>query len=291
MQQPRLEDSSVLVVGIVRNGESTVEAAVHGLAAALAPARQLRWFVVESDSDDATQDALARLAAADPGFAWESQGRLAGRMPRRTERIAHCRNRCAEIARSPDHADADWVAVADLDGVNSALTAEGVASCWRHSGWDVCTASQAGPYYDIWALRHPHWCPGDCWRDQAAMVPFCGPRQATETAVRARMVTLDPAADPIEVDSAFGGFAIYRREVFDHCAYQGLDAEGRELCEHVPFHAQVRARSFRIVINPAMINAGYTEHTAILRPRARLLRGAKRELNRLARRAKAVVGG
>ena len=56
--------------------------------------------------------------------------------------------------------------------------------------------------------------------------------------------------------------------------YRGLEPDGSEICEHVTFHAELRARQQRIFINPRMINAAYTDHTLHLLFRRRLLRRA-----------------
>jgi hypothetical protein len=84
---------------------------------------------------------------------------------------------------------------------------------------------------------------------------------ATFAAVYARMVTIPQDGEWIEVDSAFGGLAIYRRDCLRHARYIGLNKTGREICEHVPFHMALRKRGSRIFVNPKLINCAYTEHS------------------------------
>ena len=85
------------------------------------------------------------------------------RYPLRTQRIAFCRNYYLKlIEESTEYNDVDYVVIADLDGVNYHLLPSSVATCWTRSNWDVCTANQYGPYYDIYALRHSLWSPNDC---------------------------------------------------------------------------------------------------------------------------------
>ena len=43
----------------------------------------------------------------------------------------------------------------------------------------------------------------------------------------------------LEVDSAFGGLAIYPREAVEGLMYVGLDASGNEICEHVQFSMNI----------------------------------------------------
>ena len=110
------------------------------------------------------------------------------------------------IRESPHYQNVDYV-VADLDGVNAEFSSEAVANCWLRSGWDVCTANQDGPYYDIWALRHPY-----CRRMIAGAIVMqslgLSRFQSMYVSVFAR-IRISVDHDWIEVNSAFGGLAIY----------------------------------------------------------------------------------
>jgi hypothetical protein len=73
--------------------------------------------------------------------------------------------------------------------------------------------------------------------------------------VTAKQVVLDPRAGLIEVDSAFGGLAIYRREAFLAGRYAGTDKRGGfDVADHIPFHDDMRAKGYKIYINCALIN-------------------------------------
>lgn len=257
---PDLE-SELAVVGLVRDGAATLPGAVRGLAAVLPAFRRVRWCVIESDSSDGTVAALEDLARSLPGFTFRSLGRLREQLPERTRRIAHCRNAYLDWLHDefglPDSA---YVLVADLDGVNARLTREGLLSCWQREDWAACTANQIGPYYDIWALRHPEWCAGDCWRESEFLARYSGNADsARRAAVYARMVPIPADTEWIEVESAFGGLALYRAEVLRGVRYDGLTMDGREVCEHVSMNAQIRAAGGRIYINPRLVNADSTE--------------------------------
>jgi hypothetical protein len=248
-----IHTAELVIVGCVRNGAKTLRHAVETLACATAGFAHVEFLVIESDSTDATLDELQRLHERVDCFGFISMGALAQRHPARTERVAACRNRYLDELRSnPRYASADYVMVADLDGVNSDLRPEAVQSCWRSSlSWDVCTANQRDGYYDIWALRNAGALPGldgdSC------------------------MAQLKPEAEWIEVASAYGGLAIYRREALLDGRYSGV-LDGKSICEHVPLHSELRAKGWRIFINPALINAHRTDHSARIRLRVRLRR-------------------
>lgn len=268
-------EASILVVGTVRNCEKSIKADVDRIGAALSSFKRVQWLAVESDSDDATVGVLESLKHNQPGFDYFALGELRSKIPKRTERLAFCRNKYAEAIRSSDSYDAvDFIAVADFDGVNSSISAAAVESCWRRDDWDACTANQGGPYYDIWTLRHEHWCPGDCWREYKFLRQYtANGERARYASVSSRMITIPKSSEWIDVESAFGGFAIYRRKWFDIVEYIGVTDDGEEVCEHVSINLTMRTAGAKIFINPQLINANLTPHTRHLRFPRSLIRG------------------
>jgi hypothetical protein len=273
-----VQSSSVVIVGLARNCQRTLRADVARLSWAAGAFRRRQVLVVESDSTDGTRDILAKMAKQTSDFRSLSLGNLQQQCPLRTDRIAYCRNAyLAELRTSPTYSGVDYVIVADLDGVNSRLTPAALATCWSdHVGsWDVCTANQSGPYYDVWALRHPAWCPGDCWAAFQELEPIFGTKAALQLAVWSKMVHIPRTAAPIQVRSAFGGLAVYRAAaLLEDVKYVGLTDAGAEVCEHVALHEQLVRRGYRIVINPGLVSAGVTSHipTFWFRLRAAVLR-------------------
>lgn len=272
-----LEDSKALVCGVARNCGATLEESLGALRRATAGFRETRVLIVESDSTDATPQILARLSSLGELRAI-CLGNLRREIPSRTQRLAHCRNQLVEEVQSDHCRDVDFVLVADLDGVNGAVTQVGVESAWKsHQPWDVVTANQDGSYYDVWALRHPIWCPGDCWREYRQLRTLFGDEAAHQLAVGSRQMRLPPSAGFVEVESAFGGLGIYKRQAFIAGEYIGIDEQGEETCEHVSFHADLRQRDFRIFINAALINSSQREHLG----RNTLIQKVRRNLRKI----------
>ena len=256
-----LESSSLLICGVSRNCSTTIIADIHRLRDVFADAKNLQMLVIESDSTDDTVSKLHSLSQAIPGFAYESLGALVPVIPRRTDRIAHCRNRYLEIAvTDPKYLDVDYIAVVDLDGVISRLTKTGISSCWDGPCWDVCVANQDGPYYDIWALRHPQWCPTDCWQEYIWLTAHgLSSFSALWQSIYSRMITIPSSSAWVEVDSAFGGFAIYKKSILAKEKYCGSSLSGLEICEHVSVNLAIRLMGGRIYINPRLINGKVTQ--------------------------------
>jgi len=259
------EPASVLVVGVARNCANTLRDTYLTIERALGCFERRHWFVVESDSSDATTNVLRELASLSPDFAYAALGNLRETIPSRTERIAHCRNvYLNEIRTRHSLADDSIVAVADLDGINDLLSRAAVESCFVRDDWSVCTANQLGPYYDIYALRHETWCPDDWWQQHDfARALGIAERDSIRFACHSKMLEIPPTAPWIPVQSAFGGLALYRRQVLlrSSAVYQGAVDSGVGICEHVPLNLALTAAGERIFINPRLINARYTEHT------------------------------
>ena len=259
-------NSKVAIFATARNCAQSVVNDVTKLQSAFASFKNLYWFVVESDSSDDTVARLQDLRQSVANFEYVSLGVLEPSYPLRTERIAFCRNHYLnEFRTNPRLSDAEYIVVADLDGVQDLITAEGVMSCFQRQDWGVCSANQQGLYYDIWALRHPVWSPNDCWQ-QKYMLQDLGlsQEQAAYAAVFSRMIEISRQSGWIEVDSSFGGLAIYKSDALGAATYNGRadnNLWGGQVCEHVAFHMALKARGVRLFINPQMINTALNEHS------------------------------
>ena len=262
-----LSQASVLVVGLARDCEKQICNSIERLSKSFLASKSVQFLIIESDSSDSTVSLLSRESSRRPNLNYKTLGCLSHKFPLRTERIAFCRNYYLQIIRnSIDYQDIDYVVVADLDGVNSLIDSSSVASCWSRSDWDVCTANQSGRYYDIWALRHPLWSPNDCWSQSNFLISAGSNRfESIFSSVLVRMIKIDSSEDWVEVESAFGGLAIYRKSILDSGTYYvGVNECGDQVCEHVSLHAHIRSMGGRIFINPMMMNTSPREHVKYL---------------------------
>ena len=76
-----------------------------------------------------------------------------------------------------------------------------------------------------------------------------------------KVKTIPTVNEWIEVESSFGGLAIYKKKCFYKNEYVGLYNNGEEICEHVHFNQKLRNNGLKLFINPRLINAKHTEHT------------------------------
>jgi hypothetical protein len=256
------ESSDILLVGLVRNGEKTLLSSIERINSSFSHFKSIKWLIIESDSEDATISILESCVNKFNNFKYITAGKIIEDIPLRTERIAFCRNiYLNEIKKNTEYSLIDFLVVADLDGINDGLTKESIDSCWLRTDWDVCTANQKYAYYDIWALRHPIISPNDCWEQYIILCKKIKSEYSLLISVISRMVEISTDSDWIEVDSAFGGLAIYRRDAIEDDYYLGLRHDTFEICEHVHFHLGMRSKKKKIFINPKLINGGFNEHT------------------------------
>jgi hypothetical protein len=258
-----VRDTEIVILGICRNVSTQLEADVKRLLCSFQDFSKVHFRFVESDSTDSTLDMLRSLAASVPNFKYVTLGNLREQIQERVARICYCRNVCLDILRDdPLLKHCSFVAVSDLDGVNTLLTRDAVLSCWKRDDWDACMANQAAPYYDIYALRHPDWSPNDCWHYESELrSKGMNPLSARQKAIYSRMITINPQSEWIPVESAFGGLAIYKRNLFENARYSSTLPNGDHVCEHVTLHQQMRARGARLYINPQLINLGWNTHS------------------------------
>lgn len=281
MSNPSLNDSamgfptrgSVIVVGIVRDIEKSFIRDFKRLNAALSNFSRIDWHLVESGSVDASGTVLNQYANRLGNFSFqqlEHQKSLS-----RTENMAHARNAYLKYLRADSRLDKyEYVIMADFNNLNNKLNARAIESSFDNDSWDVVTANQSGRYYDAWALRHPLWSPNDCWEQHVFFRKYSKfPESAITFSMRSRMLRIPRDSEWIEVDSAFGGLAIYKSSVLkSQSIYLGVTAGGKRVCEHVPFHSALKLEGARIFINPALINTRITDHSRRMSPLFTFLR-------------------
>lgn len=219
------------------------------------------YFLVESDSSDDSVVKLNQLSEKYDYFSFISVGELSKLIPIRIERIAHCRNIYLEhFEKSNKETLFDFVAVVDLDNVNSKLSKKSIESVFKFTAWSACAANQTGPYYDIYALRAKGWSGHDLNLELSSSISkYRGAAGVFRRAVIAKMCH-SRGDSPISVESAFGGFVLYRAENLLGHRYSAFDANGNLQCEHVGLHESMRMAGAEIFIVPHFINAGWTKN-------------------------------
>ena len=256
-------NKNILIVSTVRNCSKYITKNINILMNATDNFRTVKWLIIESDSTDNTSDILKNLQTNTINFNFLSLGHLSKRIPLRTERIAHCRNKyLKEIKNNKSYKNIDYIFVVDLDQENNLLDKKAILSCFKNKYWDVCTANQSGPYYDIWPLRHSLWSPNDCYKEYHFYLKLgFSKKKAHNLSVYSKMITISKSSKWIRVQSAFGGIAIYKKNIILKGRYSGKDKDGNEISEHVSLNTTINNLGYKIFINPELINFSYNNHS------------------------------
>jgi hypothetical protein len=225
--------------------------------------------IYENDSEDHTAKILEYFKRTHPSFDYISEHGVDRQFHHRPERIAHGRNRLLEYIRQ-SQTTYDYMIMIDLDSVLELYHNDQLKELFKHdvNTWDVLTANCVGRYYDIWALRFDYsvwdseihgslWKSGavdyDCW----VKVRFLGDKKKY---IADNQIQIPADGPLIPVNSAFGGFGIYKMSSIQECMYSANVAQ-TVTCEHVEFHRQLKERNgARIFICPSFIVQGQPEH-------------------------------
>ncbi len=215
------------------------------------------FVFVENDSEDDTRARLRAWTAQRPEAHLIELDGLDVAYPKRTDRLAACRNAYIDFIRNSPCASYDHLVMLDADEVNfGPIDLEGFV---RGRDWLVQTGAAAvfanslPFYYDIYALRHPQWCPRNMlkevnWRPDGSDLGV-----ARQRFVYDRQIPIPTTAEPVEVRSAFGGLAIYRMaDALAGARYVGLNKHGAQVCEHVSFNRALVRAGKRLFILPWM---------------------------------------
>lgn len=252
-----------MVVGTVRDVEKVLQSNVELISQVLKPIGAFKIFLVESDSRDGTIDELKKLENVMPNFHFVSLGVIKNRVPDRIERLIYCRNIYVQKIRELNSFESiDFVIVVDLDIRQNKLKTEAIEESLESSmDWFGIFANQSKRYYDIAALRHEKWSPKSAFEEFDWYQQFMSKRKAQTLAMYRKMLHIPSSYSPIEVNSAFGGFAIYKSDAFLRFDYTRTEADSSYDIDHVIFNRRIREIQGRLFINPRLINFAWNEHS------------------------------
>jgi len=252
----RMKNSNVLIVGLGRDIDQILPYSIHRLKDLTKRFKDYRIILYENDSEDNTLIILKLWADEDKKVIILSEDLLeekavsyGGISYDRFEKMAYFRNKCLEEVKKPKYKDFDYVIVVDLDLLGG-FSVDGISSSFGYDNWDMIAANGCGfirfattgalDYYDQLAYRD---------KKGRRIRGFC----VDDICKNAKSFTPNPSYNITDtilypVTSAFGGLAIYRREIFDICSYAGYD------CEHICLHDCMIKHGFdRMFTNPQMV--------------------------------------
>ena len=285
-------NSTLLVTGLARDcGEHLAEEIQRIENHAAKIFSQVKFFIVESDSIDNSATVMSQIYKRKGNVQFVSLGKLSTEFPERINRLRYCRNHYVSfIRKTPTEDKPDFIMVVDYDIKNRALNLSPLRNLILEDWWDGLFINQKGPYYDIYALRKKGWVEDDCFKTYQELALKMPTREAKKKAIWSQMRRIPLDEELIEVDSAFGGLGVYRREVFENFDYKLTSEKDIGESEHVSLHKKIVDSGGRLFIVPEMTNFSYAPHNLaaynVFRSidrllKARFLQGFRRKLRKL----------
>lgn len=203
----------------------------------------------ENDSSDSTRDVLNEWKTKHPHengdkivlmyetLKWNSAISHGGFHSKRFTTLAYCRDKYVHRLRQKEYDAASFVIVLDMDLWD--MHVDGVAhsfGLFPEHQWASMSANGTyndTHYYDALAFRSEEF--PDTLRDESSR--YFAQKE------------YNPTLPPVEVQSAFGGLCIYRKECFQECNYSATTND----CEHIALHqCQASLGYGKHYMNPAM---------------------------------------
>ena len=226
-----LSTMSLIVCGCTKNSDSYIYKHLQLLYDMEPLFKTFKMLIYENDSEDNTVKILKKFKQTHPNFDYISEN-LQDDLPNilsRTEVLAHGRNTLLKHIQG-----FDYMIMVDLDDVISTFKPSQLKYLFEHKDWDALFAN-CETYYDIWALRieKDKWtlkCPFkvidyDCWEKAHY--------HKSKHFVSQHQIKIPSSAPLIPVNSAFGGFGIYKVNKIN---INENKYDGSNQCEHVSFH-------------------------------------------------------
>jgi hypothetical protein len=266
----------IIFIGLAQNCAQFLPAVFKNIENMATLASEAAFLFLENDSTDNTKALLNQWGSGRPNFTLLNFDGL-NNLGVRTVKLEILRNTYVECLRHhKNFKDYDLVVLIDMDDVaiwpidlNELSKALNFIQSDPHVAGVF--ANQLGTYYDIWALRHKTFCPGDAWEeviDFKNAHPEASNEEAFNQTFKKRIHSFSPTEKPIEVDSAFGGLGIYQMSYIlkNPNPYLGYTLKSmpsndgvfkvsrRQYCEHVHFNAGIRAQGGKLFIMPSLVN-------------------------------------
>ncbi|CAO5677010.1 MAG: hypothetical protein HEEMFOPI_01049 [Holosporales bacterium] len=203
--------------------------------------KDYKIIIFENDSKDGTKDLLLKWEKDNPKVKVIMHDFHNQKRPN-IKFLADARNYYIREANKPEYDSFDILAVVDMD-MSHGFDIRGIYHSFSFfEEWDAVCANgiykKAGNMYDAFAFRNKEfpWIPNetaDYWSKKVHKIQ--------------KIYHIN--SDLVEVDSAFGSLAFYKKEKLNRCVYDSINDD----CEHVKFHECLKNNGGHMVMNPSMI--------------------------------------
>lgn len=282
-----LKDLKVVFAGCARNCSNYLPKVLDNIRFYSSYFKESFTIVVENGSTDKTKEILEINKNEKNFFLFRDE---ISYLPYRGQRLEKARNLIIEtIKQNSNLINCDLFIMLDLDDVGTYRIDEkdiqdSINFLFSKKEIAGVFANQLGTYYDMWTLRDAKYCPNDFWaevlqfliknKNADEKISKNNFEEAKKNIIDKRTYIFEKDHAPILVNSAFGGFGIYKMKyvIKNQKKYEGtqiIDLETKDKkklkikyqkCEHVNFNQGLTGQNLKLYILPNLINRGYVKN-------------------------------
>ena len=279
-----LKDLKVVFGGCARDCGKYLPQALENIKFYSSLFKESYTIIVENGSKDNTKEILRNNKKKNNHFLFRDD---LNSLSYRGQRLEFSRNLIIETIKSNSELKScDIFIMLDLDDMGIYRTDEkditnSLNFLFSHEKNGAVFANQLGTYYDMWALRDEKYCKNDFWVDvlkllikyKKAKENFSNEHFAKveKEFIEKKTFSFERKHSPIPVQSAFGGFGIYKMKyvLINKNKYIGtqsielISADQKKInikyqkCEHVNFNQGLVEQGLKLYILPYLINRDF----------------------------------
>ena len=283
-----LKNLNVVFAGCARDCEPFLKKTLDNIMHYSSLFNQSYKVVIENGSKDKTRNILKDNQTENDFYFFEDN---LNDLPIRGLRLEKARNIFIEkIKLNNKLRNCNLLIVLDLDEsgnykINNDAIIKAINFLNSQNSIGAVFANQFGTYYDMWTLRDKKYCQNDFWVEVLQNIAKRINHKDKITSdilaevkkeyIETKTFTFDENLPPIPVNSAFGGFGIYKMEyVLKNKRYyegvQTIDLVFKDniktkikfqKCEHVNFNFGLIDQNLELYILPYLINREYLDVT------------------------------
>ena len=282
-----LKDLKVVFAGCARNCSNFLPKVLENIEFYSSFFSESYIVIVENGSTDRTKEILKDNKNKKNIFLFEDH---LNKLPYRGQRLEKARNLIIEtIKKNKNLFSCDLFIMLDLDDIGTYRIEEknildSIKFLFSKEEIGGVFANQLGTYYDMWTLRDQKYCKNDFWvevlqflinnKNSKDKISKTNIEEVKKNIIDKKTYSFEKNHAPIKVESAFGGFGIYKMKYVlkNNRKYEGtqivdlISKDQKKLkvkyqkCEHVNFNQGFIDQNLELYILPNLINRDYEKN-------------------------------
>tara|TARA_B100002019_G_C21212548_1_gene570206 strand:- start:378 stop:1274 length:897 start_codon:yes stop_codon:yes gene_type:complete len=282
-----LKDLKVVFAGCARNCSNFLPKVLENIEFYSSFFSESYIVIVENGSTDRTKEILKDNKNKKNIFLFEDD---LNKLPYRGQRLEKARNLIIEtIKKNKNLFSCDLFIMLDLDDIGTYRIEEknildSIKFLFSKEEIGGVFANQLGTYYDMWTLRDQKYCKNDFWvevlqflinnKNSKDKISKSNIEEVKKNIIDKKTYSFEKNHPPIKVESAFGGFGIYKMKYVlkNNRKYEGtqivdlISKDQKKLkvkyqkCEHVNFNQGFIDQNLELYILPNLINRDYEKN-------------------------------